>query len=67
MNLDFAFALSSSDATPFSFASDTALAAEKQVIYVGSFYQEKDDVWFDVGERDIDNWIQQFAAFYQKA
>ena len=54
-----AFALNAKDVNAFSFSSEDSLIAEKQVIYVGSFYQEVEDEWFDVQESDLDNFIVQ--------
>ena len=63
MSLDFAVALSAKDLSVFSFEKADSLVAEKQIIYVGTFYQEKDDEWFNVDESDIDNWIDEFARY----
>ncbi len=63
MNVNFA--LNIKDASPFVFSNGDQLTAEKQVIYVGNFYQSLQDEWFPVTESDIDNWVSVHEQFNQ--
>lgn len=38
----------------------------KQVVYAGRFYQPNSDVWFDVTEENIDNWVANFNLFKER-
>ena len=63
--MQFNFALYSKDSNTFVFSQDNSLVAEKQVIYVGNFYQENEDEWFPVNESDIDNWVDVHNQFIE--